>query len=83
MLLSREYSSKVIQAAIDRARQIPRLKALEKVIKQKTTDRPVFVIHYDPRLPSVNAIVKKHWRVMTQEQKFSQNLKDLRDNYLV
>ena len=67
MLLSRKYSLKVIQAAIDRARQIPRLKALEKVIRQKTTDRPVFVIHYDPRLPSVNTIVKKHWRVMIQD----------------
>ena len=67
MLLERNYSSNIIQAAIDRARQIPRLKALEKVIRQKTTDRPVFVIHYDPRLPNVNAIVKKHFRVMTQD----------------
>ena len=67
MLLERNYSSNIIQAAIDRARQIPRLKALEKVIRKKTTDRPVFVIHYDPRLPNVNAIVRKHFRVMTQD----------------
>ena len=76
MLLSRAYSLKVIQAAIDRARQIPRLKALEKVIRKKTTDRPVFVIHYDPRLPSVNAIVKKHWRVMTQDPKLKEVFPD-------
>ena len=37
------------------------------MIRQKTTDRPVFVIHYDPRLPNVNAIVRKHFRVMTQD----------------
>ena len=64
MLLSREYSLKVIQVAI------------ESSGRQKTTDRPVFVIHYDPRLPSVNAIVKKHWRVMTQYPKLKEVFPD-------
>ena len=71
MLLERNYSSNIIQAAIDRARQIPRLKALEKVIRQKTPDRPVFVIYFDPRLPSVNAIVKKHWIMITIDRRIA------------
>ena len=25
---------------------------------------PVFVVHYDPRLPSINSIVNNHWRTM-------------------
>ena len=72
MLLSREYSSNIINAAIDRARNIPRLEALKKVVKCKTSERPVFVIHYDPRLPSVNNIIKKHYRVMTQDPKMKE-----------
>ena len=72
MLLSREYSSNIINAAIDRARNIPRLEALKKVVKPKTSERPVFVIHYDPRLPSVNSIIKKHYRVMTQDPKMKE-----------
>ena len=49
MLLARDYSSNIIKAAIDRDRK--------KVIRCKTSDRPVFVIHYDPRLPSVNRVM--------------------------
>ena len=61
MLLARDYSNNIIKAAIDRARNIPRLEALKKVVKSKTSDRPVFVIHYDPKLPSVNNIIRKHY----------------------
>ena len=76
MLLARDYSSNIIKAAIDRARNIPRLEALKKVIKPKTSDRPVFVIHYDPRLPSVNNILKKHYRVMIQDPKMKEVFPD-------
>ena len=76
MLLAREYCSKIINNAIDRARNIPRLKALEKVVRNKTTDRPVFVIHYDPRLPSVNNIIKKHYRSMIEDPKMKEVFPD-------
>ena len=76
MLLDREYSSKIINTAIDKARQISRSKALEKVVRNKTTDRPVFVIHYDPRLPSINSIVKKHYRVMIQDPRMKEIFPD-------
>ena len=68
MLLERNYPSKIIDAAIERARNISRKEALKKVVRDKNdSDRPVFVVLYDPRLPSIPAIVKKHWRVMCQD----------------
>ena len=67
LLLSRGYKARGIDAAIDRARKIPRLEALKRVVRSKTARRPVFVITYDPRLPSISGIVKKHWRSMVQD----------------
>ena len=56
MLLARDYKSKIIDSCIEKARQIPRQEALKKVVRDKNNpDRMVFVIHYDPRLPSVPA----------------------------
>ena len=57
MLLERDYKPKIIDAAINRARLIKREDALKKVVKTKTSDRPVFSVLYDPRLPSIRAIV--------------------------
>ena len=65
--LSRGYKAGSVKAAIDRARMIPRPEALKQVVRNKTSRRPVFVITYDPRLPSITGIIKKHWRTMTQD----------------
>ena len=54
LLLSRDYKS----GAIERARKVPRTEALKKVIRPKNSQRPVFVINYDPRLPSVTQIAR-------------------------
>ena len=43
---------------------MPRNEALKDVEKVIGTPRPVFVVLYDPRMPSVSNIVKKHWRTM-------------------
>ena len=67
LLLSRDYISGVIDYAIGRARKVPRTEALKKVIRPKNSQRPVFVINYDPRLPSVTQIVGRHWRTMKQD----------------
>ena len=53
LLLSRDYKPKVIDSAIQKARNIPREEALKRVNKSKSSERPVFVIQYDPRLPSI------------------------------
>lgn len=43
-----------------------REEALKKV-KKKENDRPVFVVTYNPALPSISGILKKHWRVLSKD----------------
>ena len=57
LLLEKNYK-KNINGAIDKATNIPRSDALKKVMKSKTSDRPVFVISFDPRLPPISNIVR-------------------------
>ena len=65
LLVERNYKKNIINSAINRAKQIPRKKALERVITTKNKNRrPVFAVMYDPRLPALPSIVKKHWRTM-------------------
>ena len=71
-LLSRDYRPSIIDSAIDKARNVQRSEALKKVHKEKSQNRPVFVIHYDPRLPSIPAIVQKHWRTMIQDPRLKE-----------
>ena len=66
MLIKRDYKSSIVDAAIDKARKIPRPEALKRVTRDRKQDRPVLVVTHDPRLPAVAQIVKKHWRAMTQ-----------------
>ena len=72
LLLSRDYRPKIIDSAIERARNVPRNEALQKVDKEKNSTRPVFIIHYDPKLPSIPAIVQKHWRTMIQDPRLKE-----------
>ena len=65
MLLERKYQKSIIDAAIRRARAIPRAKALQKVAIPNHTKRPVYAVSWDPRLPSIAKIQGKHWRSMT------------------
>ena len=66
LLISRNYRAKSIEDAISRVLKISRRGALKKVIKKKN-ERPVFVISYNPALPSVANILQKHWRVMATD----------------
>ena len=72
LLLAREYKSGLINSAIERARQIPRKEALKKVVRNKESQRPVFVISFDPRLPSISKIISRHWRTMKQDPYLAQ-----------
>ena len=72
LLLAREYKPHTINAAIEKARQISRTKAFEKVTREKTPKRPVFVITFDPRLPSISKIVNKHHRTMVADPHLSE-----------
>ena len=63
LLMARGYKSGVVKGAIEKAREIPRQEAIQKVEK-KQQQRPVLVIQYDPRLPSITDIARRHWRTM-------------------
>ena len=71
MLLGRDYRPGVINSAIERAKLIPRKKALEKVIS-KENDRVIFAIEFSPQLPSISGIMSSAWRVMVQDPRMKE-----------
>ena len=70
LLIDREYKEKTINFAIDKARNIPRIFALQKASKLKKTDRPVFAVTFDPRLPAIPNLQAKHWRAMVAQDSY-------------
>ena len=72
LLLTRDYKSGVINNAIQKARKISRPEALKKVVKIQNSQRPVFTVSFDPRLPSISKIVNRHWRTMRQDPYLAQ-----------
>ena len=66
-LIERKYKPSLIDASIRRARAIPRSQSLKPVAPPLPHRRPVFAVIYDPRLPDLKAMQRKHWRLMTQD----------------
>ena len=73
-LIARKYKPSHIDAAIRRARAIPRALALKKVVKPKHTRRPVFSVTYDPRLPNLPEMQRRHWRSMTIQDEYLESV---------
>ena len=69
MLKSRNYNANVVKAAINKAKEVGRSKALEKVEKKKNKHRVTLAVKYHPGLPSMSKILQTHWRTMTKEKK--------------
>ena len=69
-LLERGYSESMVDSALARAKKVPRMAALKKVVKKSQTKRPVFAVTYDPRLPSITNLQTKHWRSMVSRDKY-------------
>ena len=67
---NRFYPEKLIDSSIERARAIPRSIALRRVIKNKTIQKPVFAVRFDPRLPSISSIQAKHRRAMVTQNQY-------------
>ena len=67
MLLSRQYSPKIIDSAFERLEQIKREDALQRVVREKRPPRLTFSCKFDPRLPNINGIIKKHFSVMCSD----------------
>ena len=74
MLLVRKYTVGIIDSAISKARSIPREQALKYKSRTKLNTRPVFVVPWDPRLPSIPDLTRRHWRSMTRQDPY---LKDV------
>ena len=56
MLLDQKYPIGIVNAAINKARAIPREVAIRKVVRETSSSRrPVFVVSWDPRLPPLSA----------------------------
>ena len=53
MLLDRNYKKRIIDDNIKRSKAIPKAEALKRVVRSKSSDRPVFVAMFDRRLPSI------------------------------
>ena len=66
MLISREYPKNIINSALEKAKNVSRQHALEKVAK-KENDMTTLVITFHPKLPSVSGIVNKHWKTLTKD----------------
>ena len=63
-ILAREYPRNLVKAALDKARKVPRDRALVEVKKQNQTQRSVLAVTFDPRLPAISSSMAKHWRAM-------------------
>ena len=63
-LLERQYDKKLVEYALEKARNVPRNKALKKVRHANQTQRSVLAVPYDPRLPAIGSTIAKHWRSM-------------------
>ena len=75
-LINRNHQPGIVDGAIRKARDIPRNIALRKMVKPPHSKRPVSVVSWDPRLPSIDTIQLKHWCAMNSLTwgKFSQKL---------
>ena len=67
LLVARDYDKHMVEAAIEKARAVPRERALMKSNKPKQTQRSVFVTPYDPRLPAIIPVQAKHWKAMVNQ----------------
>ena len=56
----------MIEDAIQKVLKMSRDEALEEKPK-KENDRTIFVVTYNPALPSISNILRKHWRVMAND----------------
>ena len=66
MLLEREYKPRVIEAAFKKLAVLDRKATLQKV-ENKSSEKLTLVMTYDPRLPKMSAVIKKHFNALVQD----------------
>ena len=75
LFLDRKYPLEMIESSMRRARAIPREKAIEPTMAKTTILRqPVLAVTWDPRLPFLQVINKKHWKSMKMSDKHLENV---------
>ena len=57
-----------MNAAIDKALKLDRIETLKKVVK-KPNERVVLAVTYNPKLPRISSIIRKHCKTLTIDQK--------------
>ena len=73
LLLARQYPESLIDRSIERARKIPRKVALLKMRTKNKEKQPIFAVKYDPRMPTLQPMLAKHYRSMiTQDSHLKQ-----------
>ena len=66
LLISRDYRKKVVYDNLNEVIKIPRTEALKRVIRDKPK-RTIFCLTFDPRLPDISKILKKHFSVLIKD----------------
>ena len=69
-LLDRNYVLDTVERAIEKAKKVPRDRAIQKGKNKEKEKRPVFALNYDPRLPSIQQIQAKHHRSMVNQDQY-------------
>lgn len=75
-LRSRGYTEDILQEAFKRLEKVTREEALKKVIRNKE-QKLVFAVTFDPRLPSISKILKKHYEIGVENPEFQETFPDL------
>ena len=70
LLLARKYPEALIDRSLKKALQIPRKVALLKVKAKDQENRPIFALKFDPRMPSVQPMLSKHYRSMKSQDTY-------------
>ena len=69
------YDESEILEQINRAEEIPRENIL-KSKEKKTFNRTPLVLTYNPSLPPIMDIIKKHWYILQSDSSFSETFKE-------
>ena len=76
MLLTRGYKPCAIKGAFSKLAHISREDALKKVEFDRSNNKVTFVMPFDPRLPKISSITKRHFDLMKEDPICEEIFKD-------
>ena len=72
--MEKGYNEEMLHASIEKARAIPRDRALKKAKPKNKAHCTVFAVPFDPRLPAISSTMAWHWRSMTSHDSYLQQV---------